>query len=144
MPKIKEITVKEVEYVAFKLAKEWLTFNEPIPDFHTRYPDKLESCLVTPFQKFNKKSLYLSLAGKAAALFYLMIKNHPFLNGNKRIAMTALMTLLFKNKKWLKVDTKEFYNFTMWVAQSPPGAKNETIKATEKFINSHLVRLSKI
>jgi len=138
MPKAEELSVKEVEYITFRLARQWLTFNEPIPDFETRYPNRLESCLETPFQTFDRKSLYPSLAGKAAALFYFIIKDHPFQNGNKRIAMTSLLTLLYKNKKWLKVDTKEFYNFAMWVTQSPAEAKDETIEATEKFIRKHL------
>jgi hypothetical protein len=42
---LKTITVKEVEYIAFRLAKELLSFNEPIPDFSTRFPNILESCL---------------------------------------------------------------------------------------------------
>jgi death-on-curing family protein len=141
MRSIKELDVKEVEYIAFRLAKQWMTFNEPIPDFQTRYPDKLESCLAVPFQRFNKKPLYAGLARKAAMLFYLLIKNHPFLNGNKRIAMTCLLTLLFKNDKWLRVDTKELYNYAMWVAQSPAQAKEEVVKATEKFIGKHLTKL---
>jgi death-on-curing family protein len=139
MRNIEELSLPEVEYVAFRLAKRWLTFDEPIPDFHTRYPNKLESCLVTPFQRFNKKPLYSGLAGKAAILFYLLVKNHPFQNGNKRIAMTALMALLYKNKKWLKVGQQEFYNHAMWIASSPPDAKEEAIKYIEKFIIKHLV-----
>lgn len=136
---IEELSIKEVEYIAFRLAKKWMTFNEPIPDFNTRFSNKLESCLVIPFQKFDKKSLYPGFSGKAAILFYLLIKNHPFLNGNKRIAMTVLMTLLLKNKKWLKVDQQIFYNHAMWVASSPPDAKEETIKYIKKFISKHLV-----
>jgi len=141
MPRVEKLSVKEVEYVAFRLARQWLTFNEPIPDFSTRYPNKLESCLETPFQTFDRKSLYSSFAGKTAALFYFIIKDHPFQNGNKRIAMTTLLALLYKNKRWLRVDTKEFYNFAMWVAQSPAEAKDETITATGKFIKNHLVLL---
>lgn len=136
---IKSLSVKEVEYIAFRLAKKQMTYDEPIPDFATRYPNILESCLVVPFQKYTRRSLYKGLSGKAAILFYLMVKNHPFQNGNKRIAMTTLMVFLYKNSKWLKVDNKELYNFAMWVAQSPPASKEETVKATEKFINSHLV-----
>lgn len=75
---MKIITVSDVEYLAHRLAKEHLSFNEPIPDFSTRYPNILESCLLTPFQRFGGKSLYPSLASKAGILFYLMIKNHPF------------------------------------------------------------------
>jgi death-on-curing family protein len=70
-----------------------------------------------------------------------MIKNHPFQNGNKRIAITTLFVFLHKNRKWLKVDTQELYNFTVWVAQSPRTVKEETVKAIEKFLKSHLVNL---
>jgi death-on-curing protein len=139
---MRRLTVKEVEYIAFRLAREILSFNEPIPDFSTRFPNILESCLATPFQTFTGKSLYPSLIKKASALFYFMIKNHPFQNGNKRIAITTLFVLLYKNKKWLKADTQELYNFTMWIAQSPPSFKEETLKAIQKFLKSHLVDLS--
>jgi death-on-curing protein len=138
---MKTIHVKEVEYIAFKLAKEMLAFNEPIPDFSTRYPNILESCLATPFQSFSKKSLYPGFLSKASILFYLLIKNHPFQNGNKRIAMTTLFVFLYKNKKWIKVDTQELYNFTVWVAQSPPRVKDETVKAIEKFLKAYMVDL---
>ena len=138
---MKTITIKEVEYIAFRLAQEIMSFNEPIPDFSTRFPNILESCLAAPFQTFGGKSPYHDLISKTAVLFYLMVKNHPFQNGNKRIAMTTLFVLLHKNRKWLSVDAQELYNFTMWIAQSPAKAKEEAIKATEKFIRSHLIGL---
>lgn len=138
---MKKLTVKEIEYIAFKLAKELLSFNEPIPDFSTRYPYILEGCLAAPLQTFGGKSLYSGLTEKAAALFYLMVKNHPFQNGNKRIAMTTLFVFLHKNNKWLRADTQELYNFTMWIAQSPPKFKEEAINATVKFLKSHIVEL---
>jgi death-on-curing family protein len=138
---MQKITVKIVEHLALKLAQEMLAFDEPIPDFTSRYPNRLESCLATPFQTFGKKSLYSSLVSKASILFYLMIKNHPFQNGNKRIAMTTLMVFLFLNKKWIKVDTQELYNFTVWVAQSPPKLKNEVVKGIEKFIKTYMVQI---
>lgn len=133
------ITVSDVEYLAFRLAKEHISFNEPIPDFSTRYPNVLESCILTPFQGFGGKSLYPSLVAKASILFYLMIKNHPFQNGNKRVAITTLLAFLLNNKKWLRADTQELYNFTVWVAQSPPQAKDQVVEATENFIKKHLV-----
>ena len=135
------ITVQEVEFLAFRLAREHLSFDEPIPDFSTRFPNALESCLVTPFMKFSGKSLYPSLTAKGSILFYLLIKNHPFQNGNKRIALTTLLVFLHRNGKWLKVDTQEFYNFTVWVAQSPAMLKDEVVMAIEKFTKSHLVKL---
>lgn len=138
---MKRLTVKEVEYIAFRLAQEMLSFSEPIPDFSTRFPGILESCLAVPFQAFTSKSPYPGLMEKAAILFYLMIKNHPFQNGNKRIAMTTSLVFLHKNKKWLQADTQELYNFTMWIAQSPAKFKDEALKAVKRFIKEHLVNL---
>jgi len=69
----------------------------------------------------------------------LLIKNHPFQNGNKRIAMTTLFVFLYKNRKWLKVDEKELYNFAIWVAQSPARLKDEVAKGIEKFLKTYLV-----
>ncbi len=136
---MKTITIKEVEYTAFRLAKELSTYNEPIPDFGTRFPNILESCLATPFQRFSKKSLYPGLISKASILFYLMLKNHPFQNGNKRIAVTTLLVFLFMNKKWIKADIQEMYNFAVWIAQSPPQFKEEVVKAISKFLKTHLI-----
>jgi death on curing protein len=138
---MKKLTVKEVEYIAFKLAKELLSFKEPIPDFSTRFPNILESCLALPFQTVMGATIYRELIGKAGILFYLMIKNHPFQNGNKRIAMTTLLVFLHKNNRWLRIDSQEFYNFTMWIAQSPPRFKTEALKAIFKFLKEHMTRL---
>ena len=96
------VSVNEVEYIAFSLAQKKLSYNEPIPDFRTRYPNILESCLSSPLQTFGKKELYPTILKKVSVLFYLMIKNHPFQNGNKRIAMTTLFLALHNNGKWIE------------------------------------------
>jgi len=139
---MKKISVAEAKYVAYDLAQKTMLWNEPIPSFETRFPGVLEKCLTLPFQKFNKKYLYRGLIKKSAVLFYLMIKDHPFQNGNKRIAMTTLFYLLYKNKKWIKIDNQELYNFAKWVAESNAKLKGETIAATEKFIKSYIVSLN--
>jgi death-on-curing protein len=138
---VKKITLDDVEFIAFRFAQTDLGFDEPIPDFSTRFPGALESCLAMPFQKFADKSPYPTLIAKAAILFYLIIKNHPFQNGNKRVAMTTLFLFLARNKKWISVDDKEIYNFTVWVAQSPPTVKDATIAAIEKFLKKYLIIL---
>jgi death-on-curing protein len=138
---MKKITMKDVEYIAFRIAQEQLAFDEPIPDFATRYPGKLESCVLSPFQTFDKKPLYRTLIQKAAILFYFMIKNHPFQNGNKRVAITTLLTFLHFNQKWLEVDNQELYNFTVWVAMSPRQFKDQVVAAIEVFLRDHLARL---
>lgn len=66
---MKIISIADVKFIAFRLAKEYMTFNEPIPDFTTRFPNILESCVVTPFQMFNQKPLYKGLTGKSSNAF---------------------------------------------------------------------------
>ncbi len=135
---MKPLTITEIEYVAHSLAQALMAWNEPIPDFGTRFPNVLESCLVTPFQKFGGKNAYKGFLEKAAILFYLMIKNHPFQNGNKRIAVTAVLYFLYKNKKWLQSDNQELYNFAVWVAESNPKVKDATVSAIQKFIKTYI------
>ena len=67
------------------------------------------------------------------------IKNHPFQNGNKRIAMTTLLVFLHKNGKWLRADIREFYKFTMDIASSAPENKDEYIQMINKFIARYLI-----
>ncbi len=140
---MKIVTVSDVRFIAHRYAQTELAYNEPIPDFETRYPGILESCLVIPFQKFSGRDLYGGIAAKAAILFYLMTENHPFQSGNKRMAMTTLFTFLYVNDKWLKVDTDEIYEFAVWIAASPACAKDEASAAIEKFLNKHLVKLKR-
>ena len=94
-----------------------------------------------PFQRFAGKNLYPGLVSRAAILFYLLVKNHPFQNGNKRVALVTLLLFLYKNGKWLKVDNQELVNFAVWVAQSPASLKQSTVSAVEEFIRKHLVGL---
>jgi death-on-curing family protein len=139
---IKRLFVKDVEYVAYVLAKKLMSGSEPIPDFLTRYPNRLESCLETPFQTFDKKALYRGLIKKAAILFYLMVKNHPFQNGNKRIAVTSLLTFLLLNKFWLKAESLEIYQFAKSVAESQAKDKDKIIPIIEKFVKIRLIKLN--
>jgi death-on-curing family protein len=136
--KIKNLSIKEIELVAHDLAKAHMEWGEPIPDFSTRYPNKLESCIITPHQTFEGQ-LYPGIIKKSAVLFYLMNKNHPFQNGNKRIAVTTLLYFLYKNGKWIKIDNQRLYNFAVWVAQSDASLKKETILAIEKILKDNIV-----
>lgn len=136
---MKNITVAEVQYTAHSLATELPNWDEPIPPFETGFPKILESCIATPFITIGKKSMYKGLIGKAAILFYLMIKNHPFSNGNKRVAVATLLTLLFKNGKWLKVDNQNLYTFAVWIAESPAQYKDNIVQIIQRFIVRNLV-----
>ena len=118
-----------------------MLWNEPIPDFHTRYPNGLESCLSTPFAYFDRKPLYPRLVDKAAILFYLFIKNHPFMNGNKRIAVTSLLVFLHNNGKWIKVKPEFLYKIAVDVAKSRPNQKDLMIGALKAFIGRFLTNV---
>ena len=135
---MKELTIKQVQCLAHRLAQEKLQWSEPIPDFDTRFIGKLESCLKTPFQSFANKSLYPRLEDKAAILFYLMIKNHPFQNGNKRIAVTSLLTFLWINSKWLRILPDDLYQIAVTVAESKPFAKEGMVIVIRDMIKKHL------
>lgn len=133
-PAIKKLTISEVEYIAFRLAQELLEYGEPIPPFDTRYPDKLESCLETPFQTYERKSLYQTFETKAAMLFYLMIKNHPFQNGNKRVAVITLYYFLNLNGLKLKVGNRKLYEFAREVAASEATDREKVVRKIRAFI----------
>ena len=136
-PVIKKLDVIEIEYVAHRLAQELMEYREPIPPFNTRYPDKLESCLKTPFQTFHKKSLYPTFEMKAAMLFYLLIKNHPFQNGNKRVAVVTLLYFLDKNGRTFDVDNKLLYEFSREIAASDAKDKDPVVSSIRDFITRY-------
>lgn len=138
---IKKLSIEAVKYGAHSLAIKTMDWNEPIPEFSTRFPNILESCINMPYQRYGEKDLYKGLTEKASILFYLMIKNHPFQNGNKRIAVTTLLLFLYINNRWIKADNTELYNFAVWIAQSPPGAKEEVVIFITKFIKKHIENL---
>lgn len=80
--------------------------------------ERLKSCLESPQQAMFGKDLYPDLASKAAILFFLLIKNHPFLDGNKRTGVLALFEFLERNGSTLEVDKQEFFDFTIDVSTS--------------------------
>lgn len=135
------VTVEEVQYVAHRLAQAFMEWGEPIPAFETRRGNILESCLQSPFQQIGGKFLYPDFHERAAMLFYFMIKNHPFQNGNKRIAVVTLLHFLSKNDQWLRVDNQELYNFAKWVAESNSQLKDATIEAVLKFLELYSTKL---
>jgi death on curing protein len=112
---------------------------EPIPHFDTRFPGRLESCLDTPRQTFDGQELYPTLVEQAAMLFYLLNKNHPFANGNKRIALTALLVFLFLNGRWLAAGQEEMFQLAMMVAASQARERDAVLASVRQFIESHMV-----
>lgn len=137
---IKRLTLSQVELVAHSLAAKMMEWEEPIPDLSTRYPAILESCLATPFQTYDGKSLYRGIIGKSSILFYLMIKNHPFQNGNKRVAVMALFYFLATNGWWIGVTNDDLYCFAVTVAKSDPKDQEKEIQRIRSFIRTNYYR----
>ena len=57
----------------------------------------LDSALNAPFQTFGGEDVYPSLQQKAARLFFGLVKNHPFVDGNKRIGAHVMLVFLALN-----------------------------------------------
>lgn len=112
---------------------------EPIPAFRTHDRPLLESALNLPRATFGGKDLYATLVKKAAILYYVLIKNHAFPNGNKRIATTTLLTFLAINEKWLNAGISELTQLAITVADSPATAKDATLAHLAQYIREHLV-----
>ena len=78
----------------------------------------LESAVAAPQASFGGKSPYADLAEVAAAYLYYLCKNHPFIDGNKRVALGACIVFLRLNGIETKSDGPEWEKLTMAVAAS--------------------------
>src|SRR3989344_2983796 len=135
---VRRLTVGDVERTAYAMVVG-LSWKEAIPPVTTRYPGKLESAIAAPFQTFTGKPIYRGVPAKAAALFYFLVKSHPFQNGNKRIALTTLLVYLSRNGYWLKISPDELYQVAVWVAGSPRAARSEAMDFLRDIVKKHLI-----
>ena len=76
----------------------------------------LESALSAPFQTFDGQDLYPSVLEKAGRLGYGLIRNHPFLDGNKRIGVHVLLVCLALNGVRLSYDDEDLIQTALGVA----------------------------
>ena len=82
------ISIQETVYIHSLLIK---TFggSEGVRDFNA-----LESALNRPFQHFDNVELYPSIIEKAASILESILNNHPFIDGNKRVALVSALIFL--------------------------------------------------
>lgn len=76
----------------------------------------LESALATPFQTFGGEPVYPSLQAKAAQLGFGLIRNHPFVDGNKRIGAHTMLVFLAVNGIELRYEQQELIDIVLSVA----------------------------
>lgn len=76
----------------------------------------LRSAVARPRGSFEGKELYPDLFAKAAALMHSLIKNHPFIDGNKRTGTAAAVLLLRANAWSFEASNAELEEFALKVA----------------------------
>ena len=117
------------------------TYEDPIADFEEHDVPLLDSALQAPRQTFDRKDLYPTLPEKATVLYYHLNKNHPFKNGNKRIATASLLVFLHLNHHWLNVPKGELLEKTLEIAQSNPSETEHILENTTRWIEKNMVSL---
>lgn len=91
-----------------------------------RDENSLNSALNRPFATFDQKELYPEPVDKAAAILESIVKNHPFIDGNKRTGYVLTRLLLLKSGLDIKATQEEKYE--MVIAVSKGEWKFEQIK----------------
>lgn len=91
--------------------------------------DEFEGILRTIYQSFDGEEMYPTVAEKAANLLYFIIKDHPFFDGNKRIAALLFIVFLTMNEYGLtksgevKISERALVAVTLMIAESEPREK---------------------
>lgn len=92
--------------------------------------ESLHSSLNAVMQGFNGKDLYPSVEEKAAHLLYFLVKNHSFVDGNKRIAAAVFLRfaekncLLFDSAGRKRIADNALVAMTLMIAESKPKEKD--------------------
>jgi death-on-curing protein len=96
----------------------------------------MESAAAQPRQSFAGKDLYPTLEDKAAALLCSLIKNHPFVDGNKRTAVTVMAVFLGMNGHALEVPSGGLVRFALQHASG-----KADIARTSCWLRAHIKKL---
>ena len=103
--------------------------------------NSFKSALGAIYQTFGGKDLYPSIEEKAAQLLYLVVKNHAFSDGNKRIAAALFVLFLDRNKILYRADggkriaDNALVAITLMIAESQPKEKNIITALVVNLIN---------
>ena len=77
----------------------------------------LESALTRPFQTFDGKELYPTPIEKAAAILESIVKNHPFIDGNKRTGYVLARLILMDNGFDINASQEQKYKFVIRISK---------------------------
>ena len=118
-----------------------LRFNEESSLFALERDKGLESIIGNIYQSFDGQDIYKSIEEKGANFLYLIVKNHVFADGNKRIAATLFIyflnfyEILYKNERQV-IDNNTLAALTLLVAESNPKEKDVIIDLVMNFLNN--------
>ena len=76
----------------------------------------MESAIARPYQTFDGEDLYPTVFEKAAALTESIIINHPFIDGNKRTGLLAMLVILEIGNFKITASNDDTYNFTIQIS----------------------------
>ena len=117
-----------------------LRFNEESDLFALERNRGLEAIIGNIYQTFGGVDVYKSLEEKAANFLYMVVKNHVFIDGNKRIAATLFIyflqfyNILYKNDKQV-IDNNTLAALTLLIAESNPKEKEVIIDLILNFLS---------
>lgn len=120
--------------IIIEVKKELIAKKEAADIFGTERERSLESIVKNLYQTFGGKELYKSLEEKAAHILYLIIKDHPFSDGNKRIGSFLFIYFLDKNNYLYretgekKINDNALTALALLIAESDPKDKEILIK----------------
>ena len=83
----------------------------------------LDAAIAAPLQSFGGQDLYPTLVDKASRLAFGLIKDHPFVDGNKRIGTHAMLVLLALNGVELTYEDEDLIDIILKVAASEADEK---------------------
>ncbi len=134
------IDERKVEYSNCIEIINKLRFNEESSLFAVERDKGLESIVGNIYQSFDGQDIYKSIEEKSANFLYLIVKNHVFADGNKRIAATLFIYflnfygILYKNGKQT-IDNNTLTALTLLIAESNPKEKEVIIDLVMNFLN---------
>jgi len=95
--------------------------------------EALKSAVNTPAATYNQRFLHTTIEEMAAAYLFHIVKNHPFLDGNKRTGVVAALTFLIINGNSLIATNEDLVTITLLVAQGKL-SKSELAVHIQKWI----------
>lgn len=108
---MKRLTPEEILFIHCRIIEETGGIHG------TRDVGGLLSGSARPYTTFGKKELYPDIFSKAAALMHSLIRNHPFIDGNKRTAIASASIFLLRNGCRLNASNRELERFTLKAAE---------------------------